>query len=109
MCPAREQPNELVKTQDELKEMASELVAACQAAVSTARGPDYNRLISDAARATTKGRLLVHKLGSFGSIWEPAFEPGDNEHNDAHRMLGAAQELMDAVTKGRLVSIEERV
>jgi hypothetical protein len=99
-----------MNTTDELKELASELVAVCSTAVAMADNDNsYNNLIIYTARAAAKGRLLIHRLGTFGSIWAKAFDPGEDLSDAARRMMGNAEELRDAVTKGRLTSIEERI
>jgi hypothetical protein len=98
-----------MKTADDLEKLALELVEACQDATLAAEQDNYNELITLAARAAAKGRLLIHKLGTFGSIWSTAFDLGENLFNDVRRMEGNAEEILDAVKKGRLSSIEEKV
>lgn len=65
-APAGVPPN--LKTTAELESLALELVSACKGAVSAADGGSYNSLLTSAARAAAKGRLLTQKLGTFGSI-----------------------------------------
>ena len=96
-----------VKPIDELKELAIELVATCNSGLQAKE--NYNHLAIVSAQAIAKGTLLVHKLGSFGQIWAMAFEPSGIAFDDILRMLGTATEIRDAITKGRLTSIEERV
>lgn len=99
-----------MKTTAELESLAFELVLACREAVNIADGGSYVSLVTSAARAAAKGRLLIQKLGTFGSIWRKAFDGEAGILSDTVRqMLGNAEELLDAVTKGRLTSIEERV
>ena len=96
-----------MKASDELKELASELVAVC--IKGTQSRSSYDNAFEHAARARAKGRLLLHKLGSFGAIWEKSFDLGSNAFTDLSTMLATASEMLDAIAKGRLSSIEERV
>jgi hypothetical protein len=106
-CAAK--PSDM-KTTAELESLAFELMLSCREAANIADAGSYNDLVTSAARAAAKGRLLTQKLGTFGSIWRKAFDGEAGILSDTVRqMLGNAEELLDAVTKGRLTSIEERV
>ena len=93
---------------DELKELAQELCVTCNTAVAKQASGECDVILS-VAQAKAKGELLLHKLGRFGSIWAKAFEPAKNEYYSLRNMLGAATVILEAITKGRLSTIEERI
>ena len=107
-----------MKVTDELKELATELVAACDQAAKLVTHPDPGNPghfitrcdTTKSSRAAAKGRLLIYKLGVFGSIWAGPFDANDfTVTTNVEKMSGTAQEILEAIEKGRLSSIEEKV
>jgi hypothetical protein len=101
-----------MKATDDLKAFTIELIAEGEALEKTSFASSQQRWVSpeNFSKFASGGRLLLKKLGPFGSVWESAF---DSELKHflvvSSKMLGALRSILEAIENGRLISIEERV